>query len=76
MGIITLNWFSSTFLELTSQLQEEWSLFCRALILNGVFLQENPDILKWLRGNSTGLIIVKNVYLAATTMKWNNNFGG
>jgi hypothetical protein len=76
VGIITLNWFSSTDLELTSQLQEEWSLFRRALILNGVFLQANPDILKWSRGNSTGLITVKNVYLAATTMKWNNNFGG
>ena len=75
VGIITLNWFSSTDLELTRQLQEEWSLFRRALILNGVFLQANPDILKWSGGNSTGLITVKNVYLEATTMKWNNNFG-
>jgi hypothetical protein len=75
VGRITLNWFSSTDLELTRQLQEEWSLFRRALILNGVFLQANPDILKWSGDNSTGLITVKNVYLAAATMKWNNNFG-
>jgi hypothetical protein len=75
VGRITQNWFSSTDLELTGHLHEEWSLFRRALI-NGVFLQANPDLLKWSGGNSTGLITVKNVYLAAATLKWNNNFGG
>ena len=75
MGRITQNWFSSTDLELTGHLQDEWILFRGALILNGFFLQAIPNILKWSGGNSMGLITVKNVYLAAETLEWNYNFG-
>jgi hypothetical protein len=39
-------------------------------------MQAKPDSLKWTGGNSTGLIFVKNIYLAAENMKTNFILGG
>jgi hypothetical protein len=76
VGRITQNWISSADLELTGHLQAEWNLFRCALINNGVFMQEKPDSLKWTGGKSTGMISVKNIYLAAENMKTNFHLGG
>jgi hypothetical protein len=40
------------------------SLSKRTLIEAGVSLKENPDKLMWTGGDSSGIISVKNIYLA------------
>jgi hypothetical protein len=69
VGRITQNWYTSDDLELTGHLQAEWSLFRCALINNGVFLQVKTDILKWSGGNSSGMITVKNIYMATENIE-------
>jgi hypothetical protein len=39
-------------------------------------LQERPDTLKWIGGDSSGCISVKNVYMASENMSWNLKLDG
>jgi hypothetical protein len=45
-------------------LAAEWDLFRRALIGAGATIRDTPDQLMWTGGNSSGILSVKNAYLA------------
>jgi len=63
-GMICSNWFTSDDLELEGPTTLEWKTF-RCVIINfGVNLQARLYVLKWMGGNSSGQITVKNVYEA------------
>jgi hypothetical protein len=76
VGMIGSNWRSSDDMELEGCLAYEWKIFCRALINTGVQLVEKPDVLIWTRGDASGHISVKNVYVATKKKKWNFVIGG
>jgi ribonuclease HI len=63
-------------LNLFGHLSTEWSHFQCLLINNGVHLQERPDTLKWIGGDSSDCIYVKNVYLASENLCWNLKLDG
>ena len=75
-GMICSNWFTSDELELEGHLADEWQTFHCALINYGVQLQARLDELKWMGGDSSGLISVKNVYVAMDKKKQNFVIGG
>jgi hypothetical protein len=55
---------------------KEWDIFCRALIGSGVQLQDKPDELKWIGGDNSGTLSVKNVYCALASKIWHQPIGG
>jgi len=55
---------------------KEWDLFYRALIGSGIQLQDILDELKWIGGDKSGLLYVKNVYDALASTKWQQSIGG
>jgi hypothetical protein len=69
VGMISSNWHTSEDLNLAGHLQEEWNLYRRALINNGVLIQQKTDSLKWVGGNKSGVISVKNIYLALENLR-------
>jgi hypothetical protein len=76
VGRIILNWYTSEDLDLTGHLQAEWNLYRCELINNGVLLQSKSDSLKWSGGNKSGMITVKNIYMATENLKWIYKSGG
>ena len=67
--MIFSNWIISTELDLEGQLTSEWNNFQCAIINIGVQLLMRPNELKWMGGNSLGLILVKKVYGATEKKK-------
>jgi hypothetical protein len=74
-GFISSQWKESDELGLTKEVTEEWELFRRALIGSGVFLQDKADELKWIGGDNSRLLFVKNVYDALITTIWTQPIG-
>jgi hypothetical protein len=58
------NWKDSEELELTGELSMEWLQFRRALQATGVIVIGNEDEQIWTWGDTSGVILVKNVYEA------------
>jgi hypothetical protein len=69
-GTISSQWKDSDELGLTGDLAKEWDLYCRALIGSGVQLQDRSDELKWIGGDKSGILSVKNVYCALASKIW------
>jgi hypothetical protein len=42
----------------------EWDRFTSALKTAGITLNDKPDALRWAGGDATGIISVKNIYIA------------
>jgi hypothetical protein len=57
--MIFSNWLTSDDLDLEGHLASEWKKFRCALIKTGVQLLMRLDELKWMGGDSLGLISVK-----------------
>jgi hypothetical protein len=76
VGMISSNWHTNEDLNLAGHLREEWNLYRRALINNGVLIQQKSDSLKWAGGNKSGVISVKNIYLASENLRWSHILGG
>jgi hypothetical protein len=74
--MICSNWITSDELDLEGQLASKWKNFRCALINTGVQLLMRPEKLKWMGGDSSGLISVKNVYEATEKKKQNFVIGG
>jgi hypothetical protein len=49
---------------LSGNLAAEWDLFRKSLIGAGVSIRDTPDQLLWTGGNSSGILSVKNAYMA------------
>jgi hypothetical protein len=75
-GIIGSNWVTSEELELVGALAEEWQAYRRAIISSGIQLQIRPDVLKWIGGDTSGRITVKNAYEAVEKKKYAFLIGG
>jgi ribonuclease HI len=57
-------WIHSSDLSLQGQLATEWDVYTTALKSAGVSLSNAPDSLLWAGGDASGLLTVKNAYLA------------
>jgi hypothetical protein len=57
-------WNTVSDLHLRDPLDTEWTRFTSALKRAGISLRNEPDILMWAGGDQSGLITVKNIYLA------------
>jgi hypothetical protein len=75
-GLIGLNWITSVDLDLGGALAVEWQVFRSALISSGIQLLQRPDELKWLGGDCSGRITVKNAYEAIEKKKHAYLIGG
>jgi len=58
------SWLSATELALSGREAVEWDCYTSALKTTGISLNDNPDALKWVGGDATGIISVKNIYFA------------
>jgi len=75
-GFISMQWKESGDLGLVEEVTKEWALFCRELIGVGVKLHDRSDELKWIGGDKSSLLYVKNVYDALASTIWQKSFGG
>jgi len=55
-------WISAKDLGISGDLEMEWEQYCRDLNEAGVSLREKEDTLIWTGGDSTGRMLVKNIY--------------
>ena len=55
-------WISAKDLGISGDLETEWEQYCRDLNEAGVSLREKEDTLIWTGGDSTGRMLVKNIY--------------
>jgi len=69
-GMVATNWYSGEALELVGPLLVERHNFRCDLINSGILFQDKPDALILTGGDQTGIISVKNVYLAVEKLKW------
>jgi hypothetical protein len=58
------NWLSSSDLNLDGKWASDWNLFSTALKSAGISLTADPDSLLWTGGDGSGLLTVKNIYVA------------
>jgi hypothetical protein len=58
------SWLGATELALSGREAVEWDRFTSALKTTGITLNDNPDALRWVGGDATGIISVKNIYIA------------
>jgi hypothetical protein len=75
-GIIRANWVTNEELGLVGSLAEEWQAYRRVIISSDIQLQTRPDVLKWIGGDTSGRIIVKNAYEAIEKKKYAFFIGG
>ena len=61
-GIAGSKWHTSEELGLGGRLASEWMCFWKELIHNGIIISRRPDELRWLGGNTSRVITVKNIY--------------
>jgi hypothetical protein len=54
----------------------KWDLFRRTLIGSGVQLQDRSDGLKWIGGDNSGTLTVKNVCCTLDSKLWHQSIGG
>jgi hypothetical protein len=69
-GTIFSVWKDSGELALTGDLEKEWDCYCIALSGSGIYLQDIDDELKWIGGDKSGVLTVKNVYSAIASIIW------
>jgi hypothetical protein len=75
-GTICSIWLDTVDLRLEGDLTTKWERFRRDLIGSGVQLLDRPDELKWMGGDNSGQLTVKNVYNALATKLWKKTIGG
>jgi ribonuclease HI len=62
-------WLDSGDLHLCNPLASEWNLYIAALKEAGITLSSCPDTLRWVGGDATGNLTVKNLYAALLNQK-------
>jgi hypothetical protein len=63
-------WISNEDLDLTLNLVEEWNNHRPLMVESGISLDNKLDKLIWTRGDSSGVILVKNIYEALSNQLW------
>ena len=63
-------WISNEDLDLTLNLVEEWNNYRALMAESSISLANKPDKLIWTRGDSSGVILVKNIYEALSNQLW------
>jgi len=63
-------------LKKASDLAKEWDLYCRTLTSSGIHLQDIDDKLKWIEGDKSGVLTVKNFFCAISSKIWQWPIGG
>jgi hypothetical protein len=70
------NWITSDELELEGVLAVEWKVYRRAIISSGIQLHLRLDELKWIGGDTSSRISVKNSYEVVEKKKYVYMIGG
>jgi hypothetical protein len=75
-GALPDSWINNNTLGLNLDLTWEWKKLYLALTQLGIHLTNSPDTPHWSRGDKSGQITAKNIYVAIANANWPNNISG